>query len=140
MTGICVVACGQKKQPGEWPALELYVGSYFRQCAAWALAKFDPGDIYVLSAKYGLIRGDEVLTPYNVRLGDRGAITWRQTKEHAEVLGLLDVDEVTVLGGVLYRGHCISVWGLERVKAPFGKISGIGYQMQAMRNDRLGIS
>ena len=75
MTGqLVVIACGAAKLARPAPAADLYTGSYFRLALAAAQQLADRHSVRVLSAKHGLLRLGDVVAPYDLTLGQPGAI------------------------------------------------------------------
>lgn len=68
---VVLVGCSQTKAPVASPARDLFTGPLFRKARARAERSGVPW--YVLSAKFGLLDPDEVVSPYDVYLGDRPA-------------------------------------------------------------------
>ncbi|WP_200952103.1 DUF6884 domain-containing protein [Arthrobacter sp. Soil736] len=69
-TGVCaigLVGCASQKLTRPAPARELYVSQLFRKASAYAELTCDRW--YVLSAKHGVVHPDEILEPYDMRLG-----------------------------------------------------------------------
>jgi hypothetical protein len=64
---IGLVGCGSAKLGRPAPARDLYTSQLFRKASAYAAATCDRW--YVLSAKHGLVRPDQILEPYDVKLG-----------------------------------------------------------------------
>lgn len=74
-----IIPCGAAKLDHAAPACELYIGSAFKGALAAALNQVD-GDrskILILSALHGLVTLDQVLEPYDVKMGDPLAIDRR---------------------------------------------------------------
>src|SRR5690349_4767772 len=71
---LVVVPCGGKKLNHSAPAGELYIGSYHRACRRAAEA-LRPARILILSALHGLVELDQVLAPYDLRMGQPGSVT-----------------------------------------------------------------
>ena len=71
---IVIISCGHTKRKEKSPAWKLYTGSYFRSClrcaSRWAKRK----DIYIISAKYGIVTLDTELEPYEVKV--KGVTNW----------------------------------------------------------------
>ena len=65
---IVLVGCSQTKAPAAAPARDLFVGPLFRKARLYAERSGAPW--YVLSAKFGLLDPDEVVSPYDVYLGN----------------------------------------------------------------------
>lgn len=68
---IGLVGCASQKLLRPAPARELYVSSLFRKATAYAERTCDRW--YILSAKHGLVHPDDVLEPYNLKLGTKAA-------------------------------------------------------------------
>lgn len=102
-----IVACGEKKSAYPAKVKDLYQGNYFNACFNYAREMSD--SIYILSAKHGLVHPDEVIAPYNLRIGSEGSVTWQEVKEQAYNLGIAD-DEVVILGGSDYVKFAKKVW------------------------------
>lgn len=131
---IVVISCGAKKQAGRHPAGNLYTGPYFRAAYRWARSVADE-NVYVLSAKYGLVHIGDAIDCYDLTLGQPGCVTASRLREQAFERGILGED-VVVVGGTRYVELARQVW--PSAKAPFGKDggrferTGIGYQLQAL--------
>lgn len=69
---VALIGCGKAKGDAPAPAKDLYTGGLFR--AARAHVEAGPYDAwYILSAKHGLVHPDEVIEPYDAKLGSRRA-------------------------------------------------------------------
>lgn len=97
-----VLACGAQKLPTPAPALELYTGPLFASARRWALSIAPRSRIFVLSAKHGLVEGDQVLEPYDQRLEKPTRATVDRVGDQAVELGLYP-GPVYFAGGELYR-------------------------------------
>ena len=97
---IALIACGKTKTPHAAPAKDLYQGTLFKKSYAYALAEgFD--EIYILSAKHGLVHPDTELEPYEETLVGK-------PKRHREMWALqvqnkLPKGDITYLAGTVYR-------------------------------------
>ena len=106
MTTIGLVGCAAAKLRRPAPARDLYVSQLFKKAAAYAEANTDRW--YVLSAKYGLVAADDVIEPYDAKLGTKsGPPIWDWADDVANQLrvALVDVEspELLVLAGEQYR-------------------------------------
>jgi hypothetical protein len=128
---IVIVACGAKKLDRPARARDLYVGPYFKACLAYALTLAKPKDVFIISAKYGLVGLNDVIEPYDKRLGDPFSVTEFSLTTQAEQLGLLG-QKVKVLGGRKYVGLCRKVW--KKLEAPLEGKGGLGEQIAWMRS------
>jgi hypothetical protein len=63
---VYLVSCVSKKSPTAAPAKEFYASPWFLAVRRYIEAAGDPW--FVLSAKYGLVSPDQVLTPYDETL------------------------------------------------------------------------
>lgn len=103
-----LVACASQKLQQPAPARDLYVSQLFKKASAYAELTCDRW--YVLSAKHGLLCPDEVIEPYDVRLGTnhRNSPPVHQWAERvreqlaAELAGMENV-KIIALAGAQYR-------------------------------------
>ncbi|MGZ2361479.1 hypothetical protein LRE75_33175 [Streptomyces sp. 372A] len=128
-----IVSCGGRKITTEQPvpAGEMYCGSYhiaLRRAADELAIQNQESNVHLLimSALHGLVALDDLIEPYDLRMGDEGAVTTEKLRQQAANLGLLHAD-VTVLGPRAYVEAARTVWsGLTDVLAG---ARGIGEQM-----------
>jgi len=132
---VIIVACGSKKRNEPSRARDLYAGPYFRAALSYALAVAPARDVFILSAKYGLVGLNEVIAPYDKKLGDPFSVTEFSLTDQAEVLGLLQ-KKVVVLGGKINVGLCRKVW--RDVEAPLEGKGGIGAQIAWLKAQKGG--
>jgi hypothetical protein len=129
---IVVIPCGGKKLNRPAPACELYTGPYFKSCWNYARSLVPHQAIFILSAKHGLIKPYYPVAPYNLRMGDKYAVTAEEVREDAGFFGLLD-EFVVGLGGRDYTNVMKEVW-------PDGiyPIAGIsmGFAMKLLKDNR----
>jgi hypothetical protein len=90
-----VVPCSARKAAAPAPARDLYTGAMFTHslAAAEALARWDrqqgrEARILVLSARHGLVTLDQVIAPYDRKIGDPGSVTPARLAGQAWQLGL----------------------------------------------------
>lgn len=91
-----VIPCGGAKLDHAAPARDLYTGQMFRHTLenAERTAQLDteelgrPARVLILSAKYGLVELDQVLEPYDLRMGATGSVTAETLAEQALALGI----------------------------------------------------
>ena len=67
---VALIGCGKEKRQGTWPAGQLYSGSLFRATLAHALRHYDRDNVFILSAKYGIVGLDEPIASYDRRIDD----------------------------------------------------------------------
>ncbi len=83
-----IIPCGNAKLGKAAAASEFYTGSMFQDALRTARKLYTDDRIYVLSAKYGLVKLDQVLKPYNVKLGDKGSISPKKLSKMIKDLGI----------------------------------------------------
>ena len=106
MTTIGLVGCAAAKLSRPARARDLYTSQLFRKASAYAEANSDRW--YVLSAKYGLVSSEEVIAPYDMKLGHKsGPPIWDWAANVATQLGIELLHdrnvELLVLAGEQYR-------------------------------------
>lgn len=62
---IAILSCGKSKQIVPAKAIDIYIGIVFRQKLKYVQSFYPNADIYILSAKYGIIPADLVIEPYD---------------------------------------------------------------------------
>src|SRR5690348_17309313 len=127
-----IVPCGAEKADAPTAARDLYQGSMFRQAFATATAQADgPADrVLILSALHGLVDPDQVLAPYDLRMGDAGSVDAATIAAQAEAFGIAAGHNVTALLPSAYFAR------LDEALKPAGVYAaqvyeadaGIGYQ------------
>lgn len=127
---LVVVPCGSAKEPAAAPAGRLYRGTYHRLGLRAANALTGPESVRILSARHWLLPLHTVIEPYNLRLGQPGAITAGQLREQAADQGLLDRRDVVLFGGRDYVDLARQVW--PHALTPLTGTAGIGEQQQRL--------
>jgi hypothetical protein len=107
-TRVGLVGCAAQKLQRPAPAREIYVSQLFKKASAYAEATCDRW--YILSAKHGLISPDEIIEPYDMRLGTRDPNSppihqWADWVRKQLAAELADVPGATLvaLAGVQYQ-------------------------------------
>ncbi len=112
---LCVVGCGKSKLSHAAPARELYTGPLFRDALGYATQPGRFAEVRIISAKHGLLRLDQVVEPYDLKLGSADADAdgngWvgAHTQREIEIYrlwrrchGLPPLESITVLAGAPY--------------------------------------
>lgn len=86
---IVIISCGHTKRKERSPAWKLYTGSYFRSCLRCASSWAKRNDIYIISAKYGLVTLDTEIEPYKIKI-KRVKNWWTQNR----IEGAVDITTV----------------------------------------------
>ena len=107
-TRVVLVSCVKKKGKTDAPAKNLYTSQLFRGMRRYA--EQSAGAWYILSAKYGLLRPDEVVAPYEQTLNampkaDR--LAWAGRVQQALLMLLPAGAEVVILAGKRYRENIV---------------------------------
>lgn len=76
-TAKIIIPCGGAKAAETSTAATLYTGSAFTEVLAAAIAEVGRDNVLILSALHGLIELDDEIAPYDVKMGDAGAIDKR---------------------------------------------------------------
>jgi hypothetical protein len=68
---VYLVGCGKSKLSRPAAARHLYTGTLFRRSLGYAEARAqeDGGDVFILSARYGLLNPGQTVAPYDLALG-----------------------------------------------------------------------
>lgn len=132
---VVIVSCGTAKRHTPAKAGDLYVGDYFRDAIGYARSITCECNVFIVSAKYGLVKTNQVLRPYNVKMGDPDCITTHKLTQQATALGIID-RAVVVLAGKDYVPILRKVFS--EVCVPFDQLpkKNLAFQRQQMRNNR----
>lgn len=125
-----LVACSRAKANRPVTARELYVSPLFRAASAYAERNYGSGRWLILSARYGLVDPDRILSPYDLSLRQ---LTDRQREAWGDRIAIELTDRFpagTVLwfhAGALYR-NAIAPVVLHQVRFPLAGLR-IGEQL-----------
>jgi hypothetical protein len=126
---IVVVGCGARKAAQPTTADKLYLGSYHRAALRAALALVPRERVLILSARYGLLGLDDLVEPYELRLGQPGAIQAAELRDQAARRGLAG-RPLVALCGAAYATLLQEVWA--EVATPLAGVGGLGRQLQVL--------
>lgn len=141
---ISLLACSKSKvetNGAAVPAHTLYTGQLFKAQLAYArrVLGLDDRHIFILSAKYGMIRSDEEIATYDLALEQMPVterVEWRvrlYAKLTAEIMFRKPLT-LTVLAGRQYREPAVSeierIFPLEWVEVVLPTPEGLGYAQQ----------
>ncbi len=133
MITIVLISCVSKKLPHRAKARELYVSPLFRMNLKYA-QQFSPHQVFILSAKYGLLQLDEEIEPYDVTLNEMSARERRRWTD--EVVSQLrdrcdlENDHFVILAGEKYRRYLLP--HLKSYEVPLAGLP-IGKQLQFLK-------
>jgi cytoplasmic iron level regulating protein YaaA (DUF328/UPF0246 family) len=127
---IVLVSCVKSKRRGPCKAGDMYISPLFQKMMAYARS-LKPKCIFILSAKYGLLRPDEVIEPYEKTLKKMPSAERKQWA-HKVVVELqkqcdLSKDTFVILAGSEYRENL--VLHLTQYEVPMEGLS-FGQQLQ----------
>ena len=134
---IVFIGCGKDKSKIQCQAQEMYKGQYFTTCLNYAQTLTDKDNIYILSANYGVLHLNEIITPYNKTLNNATKQEYEQWKQmvlqQLQKLGITGEEEVTMLCGKNYYKGLLSYF--KNVNLPLEQFKGMGYQISFMKNN-----
>lgn len=133
---IVFVGCGATKRKKACKAEDMYIGNYFRQCMLYAKTLTKPNNIYILSAKHGVLPLNKVITPYNKTLN---TMSQEEINEWANMvvtqlqeLHITPDIPVTFICGKNYYKPLTNYFTNITTPLPDG---GMGYQIQFMQQE-----
>ena len=106
---IVIVPCGDIKASHTTTAENMYIGKYHKFAMRYARHVAPRENIYILSAKHGLMMLDKVIEPYNLKMGDLGSIGAYTIRQQAIQFNILN-ESVIALGGKKYSLMVKHVW------------------------------
>ena len=139
---IYLVSCVGKKLPKASPAKDLYISSWFKKARSYVESQ--GVEWFILSAKYGLIRPEQVIEPYELTLNRMkkperkqwADSVFNQLQDH-----VAPAQSVTFLAGQKYR-EFLEIWLQHNsidVDVPM-KALGIGKQLKWLSDSELKLA
>jgi hypothetical protein len=129
MSKVILISCVSMKLDKEAKARDLYISPLFKMNLAYAELQ-KPDAIYILSAKYGLVDLDQIISPYELTLNTMKS---GEVKDWAidvidQMQGKIDFqkDEIVFLAGERYRKFLMPL--CRNAKVPLVGL-GIGKQL-----------
>lgn len=133
MKRFVLISCVSKKLASRAPAQNIYLSPLFRLNLRYAQS-FSPNAIYILSAKHGMLRLDEMIEPYDLTLNDMKSgerKEWaRKVLDQLRSVSEFKNDHFIILAGQKYRQYLTSE--LSHVEVPMEGL-GIGQQLQFLK-------
>lgn len=99
---LLLIACAEGKLEGTHPAGELYQGGLFDMLRKWMPTK-NPPDVYIISAKHGLVHATDLIENYEQRMTEDRARELMLKPVDSREFRTKDFSQVYVAGGKLYR-------------------------------------
>ena len=130
---IVLISCASKKWTYRAKAKDLYISPLFKLSLVYA-KKLNPDEIYVLSAKYGLLCIEREIEPYDESLNTMSVtevkIWAKRVIEQLQDVCSIDDSEITFLAGDKYRKYLLPQ--LKNYKIPLRGLR-IGEQLQKLK-------
>ena len=134
MKKIILIPCVSKKLEYKAKAGNLYISTLFRLSLAYA-KELKPDNIFILSAKYGLLNLDDEIATYNETLNDQSVNDIKVWAEKVvmelEKLTNLENDLFIFLAGEKYRKYILP--HVKNYKIPLKGLR-IGEQLKFLKN------
>lgn len=107
---IVLISCVSQKLDHKAKAEDLYISTLFKKNLQYARS-LNPDNIFILSAKYGLLGLDDEIDPYDVTLNsmkvnevrDWSGLVLSQLKQKTDIIN----DEFVFLAGIKYRKYVL---------------------------------
>ena len=143
MAKVVLISCVSKKLPRKAKARDLYISQLFRKSLKYA-QQLSPKEIYILSAKYGLVPLDKEIEPYDVTLNNMSVQerkSWAskvipQLREHCD----LEKDHFVILAGQKYRQYLLpklKSYEVPMEGLPIGKgLQFLNEQLQSLKGGK----
>lgn len=130
---IVLIGCVKQKRSQKCKARDLYISDYFKKNLGFAQT-LNPDEIFILSAKYGVVALDDEIEPYEKTLNNMPAQEIRQwatrvLEQLAEKTDLTN-DRFIFLAGAKYRKYLIP--HMTHVEVPLEGLR-IGEQLHKLR-------
>lgn len=133
MSKIVLISCANKKLSYKTKAKNLYISHLFQMNFEFAKS-FNPDNIFILSAKYGLVNLDKEIEPYNKTLNLMSPSERKEWSNNVlrdlKKVSNLNKDEFIFLAGENYRKYILP--HIKNYKIPL-KGLGIGKQLQYLK-------
>lgn len=132
---VVFIGCGKKKNIVTCEAYKMYQGNYFSACLQYAKTLTSEDNIFILSAKYGVLHLHDIITPYNITLNEATQEQYKEwTQKVLRQLNGLNINsdtEITFLCGKNYYKELLPYF--KKVNLPLEQYSGMGYQISFMK-------
>lgn len=132
-TNIGLIACCSRKLKGEYKAKDIYISDLFKYSKKYC--EIHCLDYYILSAKYGLLNKNDIISDYNLTLNTMNKeekIIWSE-KIKKSLLFLKD-NNLIILAGKNYYQYWLDKNIFPNYSLIFSNFKGIGYILQYLKN------
>jgi hypothetical protein len=124
MKKVILISCVKEKLKIQTEAKDLYISDLFKKSYRYAQL-LNPDNIFILSAKYGLLEPEQIIEPYNETLNTKSS---DEIKEWSRKVTIalkekidLDETEVIILAGKKYYKYLLPY--IDNYKLPLGTLS-----------------
>lgn len=133
---IVFIGCGKSKLNCKAKAKDMYIGNYFKKTLQFART-FNADKIFILSAKYGLLELNDVISPYDLTLNKMSkqdkkswsAKVYQQLKNKN-----IDFDQKTIFLTCKNYNQFLKQKFKNHI-IPFKNIGGMGLQIQFIKKE-----
>ena len=146
MKTVVLLSCCKKKSFSRTCAKDLYIGDSFKKSLVYALRITGEENIFILSAKYGVVELNDEIEPYDETLVNKSVKERRQWSEKVlkqlQLKGLdLTKDHFIILAGNKYIDYLIAgrkkpqleLNQIEHAELPLGGLP-FGKRLQKLKN------
>lgn len=126
----CIITCDSKKLTKPSIAQNMYIGSFFKTQLQWAKKHFNRNNIFILSAKYGLLKLDDLIEPYDLKMGDKNSVNLQTISKQIKKYKING--KIYSTAGKEYRKILDKVF--INIEYPFRHLKGMGYMIKAMKD------
>ena len=119
-----IVSCCQSKLPGTHKAIDIYQGKAFKLIRKENL--LDTVDVWILSAKLGLIHSSELISWYELKMNETRSVELIEQGRP----NVVPTGEINIYGGKLYRDVLNSYF--DKTIELIGRNRGIGDHFSAL--------
>lgn len=129
---IYIVGCGKQKLTHRSYVKDMYTGSLFKAAYKYAEKRAQKQNIFIISAKYGLISINTVIAPYNEKMGINASITAEKVREQALNFGIIN-QPITILAS---KKYCDFLGGIftNQITLPLKGLA-LGYSIQFLKRN-----
>ena len=134
---IVIIGCGAQKRGEACAAGAMYTGPYFTVCLRYARTLAGDDNIFILSAKHGLLRLTDQIEPYEESLRQKSlvgrvALRWLVTSQAVRA-GIFTRPVIAVAGADYVRIVRLAWETDAEITTPLAGRGGIGSQMAWMK-------
>ncbi len=123
MKKIVLISCVKEKLKIPAKAKDLYISDLFKKSYRYAQL-LKPDNIFILSAKYGLLEPEQIIEPYNETLKDKSSTEIKEWSRRviSELDEKIDIDksEIIILAGSKYYKYLLPY--IKNYKLPLGTL------------------